>query len=98
MTGLLDGKVAIVTGAAKGIGRAIAAKLDGAGASVVLADIDSGGAEAAAAPLQRATSATCDVRDEGQVAALVGDAVERHGRLDVMVAAAGIATVRRSCR
>jgi NAD(P)-dependent dehydrogenase (short-subunit alcohol dehydrogenase family) len=94
MTEILDGKVAIVTGAAKGIGRAIAAKLDGAGASVVLADIDGGGAEAAAASLQRATSATCDVRDEGQVAALVGDAVERHGRLDVMVAAAGIATVR----
>jgi NAD(P)-dependent dehydrogenase (short-subunit alcohol dehydrogenase family) len=94
MSEILDGKLAIVTGAAKGIGRAIAAKLDGAGASVVLADIDGSGADAAAAALQRATSATCDVRDEDQVAALVGDAVQRHGRLDVMVAAAGIATVR----
>jgi NAD(P)-dependent dehydrogenase (short-subunit alcohol dehydrogenase family) len=87
---LLDGRVAIVTGAAKGIGRAIAERLADAGATVVLADI----AAASTAGLERAEGVVCDVREESQVERLVQGAVERHGRLDVMVAAAGIATVR----
>jgi NAD(P)-dependent dehydrogenase (short-subunit alcohol dehydrogenase family) len=93
MSQLLDDKVAIVTGAAKGIGRAIATRLDGAGATVVLADIDGGGAQEAASSLRSAEGVACDVREETQVAQLVGDAVERHGRLDVMVSNAGIASV-----
>jgi NAD(P)-dependent dehydrogenase (short-subunit alcohol dehydrogenase family) len=94
MSQILDGKVAIVTGAAKGLGLAIARRLDGAGAKVVLADIDGGGAQAAASALQNAEAVTCDVRDEDQVARLVGETAERHGRLDVMVSNAGVATVK----
>jgi NAD(P)-dependent dehydrogenase (short-subunit alcohol dehydrogenase family) len=55
---------------------------------VVVADI------ADAPAFERAESVVCDVRDEAQVERLVQGTVERHGRLDVMVAAAGIATVR----
>jgi NAD(P)-dependent dehydrogenase (short-subunit alcohol dehydrogenase family) len=85
MSPLLDNKVAIVTGAAKGIGQAIAKRYRDAGATVVAADI---------AAVQDADAVVCDVRDEAQVQRLVQGTVERHGRLDVMVAAAGIATVR----
>jgi NAD(P)-dependent dehydrogenase (short-subunit alcohol dehydrogenase family) len=94
MSPILDDKIAIVTGAAKGIGLAIAKRLDEAGATVVLADIDGGGAQAAASALRHADGVACDVRDEEQVSQLVRDTVERHGRLDVMVSSAGIATVK----
>jgi NAD(P)-dependent dehydrogenase (short-subunit alcohol dehydrogenase family) len=93
MTQILENKVAIVTGAAKGIGLAIAKKLSEAGARVVLADIDGGAAQEAAATLTNAEGVACDVRDENQVSQLVREAVERHGHLDVMVSNAGIATV-----
>jgi NAD(P)-dependent dehydrogenase (short-subunit alcohol dehydrogenase family) len=93
MSGILDNKVAIVTGAAKGIGLAIAKRLSEAGAQVVIADIDGAGAQDAAATLDNATGVACDVRDENQVARLVRETVERHGRLDVMVTSAGIAQV-----
>jgi NAD(P)-dependent dehydrogenase (short-subunit alcohol dehydrogenase family) len=91
MSARLDSKVAIVTGAAKGIGFAIARRLSEAGATLVLADIEDSGA---AKSLGNVTTVACDVRDEAQVERLVQSTVERHGRLDVMVAAAGIATVR----
>jgi NAD(P)-dependent dehydrogenase (short-subunit alcohol dehydrogenase family) len=93
MTQILENKVAIVTGAAKGIGLAIAKKLNEAGAKVVLADIDGAAAEEAAATLSDAEGVACDVRDENQVSQLVRDTVDRHGHLDVMVSNAGIATV-----
>jgi NAD(P)-dependent dehydrogenase (short-subunit alcohol dehydrogenase family) len=93
MTPILENKVAIVTGAAKGIGLAIARKLSEAGARVVLADIDGDSAVQAAATLSDAEGVACDVRDDNQVAALVRETVERHGHLDVMVANAGIAKV-----
>jgi NAD(P)-dependent dehydrogenase (short-subunit alcohol dehydrogenase family) len=93
MTQILENKVAIVTGAAKGIGLAIAKKLNEAGAQVVLADIDGAAAEEAAATLSNAEGVACDVRDENQVSQLVRDTVDRHGHLDVMVSNAGIATV-----
>jgi NAD(P)-dependent dehydrogenase (short-subunit alcohol dehydrogenase family) len=93
MTQILDNKTAIVTGAAKGIGFAIAKKLSEAGARVVLADIDGAAAQEAAATLSNAEGVACDVRDENQVAQVVRDTVERHGHLDVMVSNAGIATV-----
>jgi 3-hydroxybutyrate dehydrogenase len=67
MSGLLDGKVAIVTGAAKGLGHAIAHKLSDAGATVVLSDLDEAAVSSAAAGLAGCTSAVCDVRDEAQV-------------------------------
>jgi NAD(P)-dependent dehydrogenase (short-subunit alcohol dehydrogenase family) len=94
MSGLLEGKVAIVTGAAKGLGHAIAHKLSDAGATVVLSDLDEAAVSSAAADLAGCTSAVCDVRDEAQVQKLVADAVAAHGHLDVMVACAGIATVK----
>jgi NAD(P)-dependent dehydrogenase (short-subunit alcohol dehydrogenase family) len=94
MSGLLDGKVAIVTGAAKGLGSAIARKLNEAGATVVLSDLDEAAVSSAAAGLAGCGSAVCDVRDEGQVQKLVADTVAEHGHLDVMVACAGIATVK----
>jgi NAD(P)-dependent dehydrogenase (short-subunit alcohol dehydrogenase family) len=93
MSGLLDNKVAIVTGGAKGIGLAIAKRLSEAGAKVVVADIDGGGAQEAAGTLQNAEGVACDVRDENQVAQLVRETVDRHGHLDIMVSSAGIAHV-----
>lgn len=90
---LLKDRVAIVTGAGKGLGAACAAELDSEGAIVVVTDIDGDSAAKTAAGLARGESAVCDVRDDAAVAALVDDVVARHGRLDVMVANAGIATV-----
>jgi NAD(P)-dependent dehydrogenase (short-subunit alcohol dehydrogenase family) len=94
MSGLLDGKVAIVTGAAKGLGSAIARKLSEAGSTVVLSDLDEAAVSSAAAGLAGCGSAVCDVRDEAQVQKLVADTVAEHGHLDVMVACAGVATVK----
>jgi NAD(P)-dependent dehydrogenase (short-subunit alcohol dehydrogenase family) len=93
MSGLLDNKVAIVTGGAKGIGLAIAKRLGEAGAKVVVADIDGSGAQEAAGTLQNAEGVACDVRDENQVTQLVRETVDRHGHLDIMVTCAGIAQV-----
>ncbi len=93
MSDLLEDKVAIVTGGAKGIGFAIARALDAHGAHVVVSDIDAAGADAAAAQLTRGEGMACDVTDESQVAALVSDTADRHGSLDIMVPNAGIATV-----
>ena len=90
---VLKDRIAIVTGGAKGLGAAIAAELDSEGALVVVTDIDGPGAERTAKELTRGESAVCDVRDDAAVAALVADVVGRHGRLDIMVANAGIATV-----
>ena len=90
----LENKVAIVTGAAKGLGQAIAGGLSDAGALVVLADLDEDGARSAAVGLEGAESARCDVRDEQDVTALISGTVNRHGHLDVMVACAGVATVK----
>jgi NAD(P)-dependent dehydrogenase (short-subunit alcohol dehydrogenase family) len=94
MTDLLENKTAIVTGGGKGLGRAIAERLGAAGATVVVADIDSGAARAVAASIARGEDAYVDVRDESSVQQLVDDVVERHGHLDVFVANAGIAGVR----
>lgn len=91
---VLKGKVAVVTGAAKGLGAAIARELDSEGATVVVSDIDGAGAESVAAGLSDGSAVTCDVRDEEQVTELLGWVDSRYGRLDVMVANAGIATVK----
>ena len=89
--------VAIVTGGASGIGRALAEQLAAAGASVVIADIDGGAAEEAAALVrqrgQRAEAVQVDVSDAAQVEKLVGEAAARYGRFDFMFNNAGIAAV-----
>ncbi|MGE4616547.1 MAG: SDR family oxidoreductase, partial [Gammaproteobacteria bacterium] len=90
-----EGKVCVITGAASGIGRALAAELCGRGATVVLSDIDGSAADAAATQLRatgaRAESEEVDVTDAGAVAAVVENAVEKHGRLDLIFNNAGIA-------
>lgn len=88
----LAGKVALITGAARGIGYAVARSFANHGAAVVVSDIDGSAAATAAQSLPGATSCPGDVRDEGQVAALVSRTTEDHGRLDIVVANAGIAT------
>jgi NAD(P)-dependent dehydrogenase (short-subunit alcohol dehydrogenase family) len=87
----LKGKIAVVTGAAQGIGRSIAERLHRGGATVVLSDVAREAGEAAAAALgERATFVFCDVTREEQVSALAAEASSRHGRLDVFVNNAGI--------
>lgn len=89
----LQGKTAIVTGAANGIGFAIAQHLSEAGANVVVADLDEAAAKTAADQLTNATAVACDVRDEHQVQALIDTTVATYGALHVMVPNAGVAAV-----
>lgn len=87
----LDGKVAVVTGAASGIGRGIAERLAADGARVLIADIDEPGAQEAAESIGAQASAfRCDVTDEASVEAALGAAVNQFGRLDIMVNNAGV--------
>jgi NAD(P)-dependent dehydrogenase (short-subunit alcohol dehydrogenase family) len=89
----LAGKVAVITGAARGIGHQIAHAYAAGGAMVVLSDIDQSAAEAAAGVLPGATALRCDVRDENSVAELFERTADQHGKIDIAVANAGIATV-----
>jgi NAD(P)-dependent dehydrogenase (short-subunit alcohol dehydrogenase family) len=84
----MHGKVAIVTGAAQGIGRAIAEGLAAAGARIVVADLQ--GAEEAAASFADGVGITADVADENGVQRLVEEVVERCGTVDVLVNNAGV--------
>lgn len=86
----LQGRVAIVTGAGQGLGEAIARRLSAEGCKVVVADLLGDNAQKVAAALPDAIAVTVDVTVEEQVAAMVAAAVDRWGRLDIMVPNAGI--------
>jgi len=91
----LQNRVAIVTGGAQGLGAAICQRLAREGAHVVVADLNLAGAERTAAAVragtgQRATAVAVDVTDEAQVEAMVQQAVDEFGRLDILVSNAGI--------
>jgi NAD(P)-dependent dehydrogenase (short-subunit alcohol dehydrogenase family) len=99
MANRLNGKVAIVTGAAHGIGRAIAERYGAEGATVIICDVDAAGAEAAA---KRITDAGCtavvivtDVSDKVAVDRLFDETLDRFGAVDVLVNNAGLTNTER---
>ena len=81
----LEGRVAIVTGGARGIGRAIALKLADEGASVVVVDRDAQGSQDTAAQLPDALALTVDVSIEDDVQRMVQETLTHYGKLDVLV-------------
>jgi 3-oxoacyl-[acyl-carrier protein] reductase len=90
----LDDKVAVVTGAASGIGRATAVTLSDAGARLVLADVDEEGLKQTATMVGEAAVVPTDVSKKADVDALVDRAVEQFGALDVMANIAGVLLYR----
>jgi NAD(P)-dependent dehydrogenase (short-subunit alcohol dehydrogenase family) len=86
----LDGRVTLITGAARGIGRATAEALAQAGAVVAVTDIDLAAAQAVAAALPTAEAHRLDVADEAEAEAVVERLLARHGRLDILINNAGI--------
>ena len=88
MSGSLDGKVAIVTGAAQGIGRAIAEGLAAEGARIVVADLK--GAEEATQAFPEGVGLTVDVADEQATQRMAAETLERCGRIDILVNNAGL--------
>lgn len=87
--GLLDGKVALVTGAAGGIGGATARALAREGASLFLVDVAEC-RDAAGPAAGRVETTICDVRDSAQVRAAVAAAETAYGRIDILVTVAGV--------
>jgi NAD(P)-dependent dehydrogenase (short-subunit alcohol dehydrogenase family) len=85
-----NGRTAVVTGAARGIGASIAEALHARGANVVLADVLSEVAETAEKLGERAHAATLDVTDAAAAKDFVGSVVKEHGSLDILVNNAGI--------
>jgi NAD(P)-dependent dehydrogenase (short-subunit alcohol dehydrogenase family) len=94
--GLLDGRVAVVTGAGQGMGRAFAERLADEGAALALAEVSAESGRRAELELRArgvdATAYPLDVRDRAAVAAMVADLNRRHGRIDVLVNCAGVFT------
>jgi NAD(P)-dependent dehydrogenase (short-subunit alcohol dehydrogenase family) len=92
--GRLDGKVAIITGSASGIGRGTAMRFAGEGAAVVIADLNVEGGEAAVRDCRenggRAIFQKAEVSSEAEIKALVARAVKEFGRLDIVYNNAGI--------
>jgi len=90
----LQEKIALVTGASRGIGRAIALALARVGATVVCTSTRAGGCDATLAQAQglpgKLLAAVCDVADKPQVEALAKAVLEQHGRLDILVNNAGV--------
>src|ERR1700753_3000776 len=89
-------QVALVVGAANGIGRAIAMRLGREGASVGVADVEADALEATLKEMQQegsqARCVLCDVREPHQVEAAVTSALSWHGRIDILMYIAGVAS------
>ncbi|HEY4332946.1 MAG TPA: SDR family NAD(P)-dependent oxidoreductase [Ilumatobacteraceae bacterium] len=97
-SGRLAGRVALITGAAHGIGAAIATRYGAEGASVVIGDIDGPGAAAVAEQIVgaggQAVGAKSDVTDVGDIDALIALALSTYGRIDILVNNAGDITLQ----
>ena len=97
--GNLDGRVALITGGASGIGRATASIMAGRGADIAVVDLNAKGAEETAAKVRalgrRALVFALDVSDAAAVRAAVGQAEAQLGRIDILCNNAGIASDRR---
>ncbi len=89
----LDGKVALVTGAGNGIGRATALRFAAEGANVVVSDINETAARAVATEIGESSLVNvCDTSDESQVKAAIEQAKQAFGKIDVIVNNAGVST------
>ncbi|MBH1997514.1 MAG: SDR family oxidoreductase [Sphingomonadaceae bacterium] len=87
----LEGKIAVVTGAASGIGLAVAKRLAAEGAKIIIGDRNADGVEEVAAAIgQAATAIALDVADENSCKAIVDRAVSLHGGLDILCNIAGV--------
>ena len=93
----LTDKVAVITGSAGGIGKAIATRFSEHGAQVIVSDVREDAGRQTADELG-AAFIPCDITDLDQVNDLIGRAVQRFGRLDIMVNNAGINTMRKEDR
>jgi len=93
----LQGKTAVVTGAGSGIGREIAKALASSGAAVCIGDVNEVAAREVTAQIERrggrAVASRTDVRDRGQVRAMIEETVRRFGRLDILVNNAGLQVI-----
>lgn len=92
--GSVNGKVALITGGANGVGAEVARRLHAKGAKLVLTDLDDGKLKEVAAALgeERVLTVVVDVRDLSAMQAAVDKGIERFGGIDVVMANAGIAT------
>jgi gluconate 5-dehydrogenase len=86
----LDGRIALLTGASRGLGLAMAKAMAEAGATVILNARDPASLQQAAAGIARAETAPFDVADEAAAKRAVADIVARHGRIDILVNNAGV--------
>src|SRR5829696_8857568 len=91
----LDGRVALITGGSKGLGKAIGEAFAEAGAGLCIVSRNSDEGKATAQELasrfgQKAIALSCDVADSGQVEVMTREAVEQFGRIDILVNSAGI--------